>query len=867
MIERERLSVTTIVPFLPMVYTPSMKKALLFTLILSFLLTALSAQEYVHSTEHFDFIYSDETEESAAEIVSVAEGYYSKLVAFFDFDPEIHIPVYFESDYKQYNAHYSSYSSSHIVMYVTSSLPELFSNTAEPFRLTFYHELTHAFTASISNGFFSFLRSVFGDIITPGSLYLDMSFVEGIAVYVESTEGEGRLNDPYSMALISEISAEGFPFTSHADIAGGLDIAPSGNLSYIAGAGFLEYLGNTYSPEKVYAFIRTAYLFPISTTNGIFRKTFGISIKDAWNGYIDSSTLTVETEESVNITGWGGWNNLVIDSGTLYVKDSKTSSVCALEKDGSAKERIALSYSYPDDLSFSPSFILSPYVGTKERSVSILKRDGRGWRTFSDYYTGLLLSDEYVLLLSESDRNTVLECRSIEKGELISSWELGRDITVNEGVALSPTEALFLVSQNGSTSLLHVDTEKGEPGLISFDSSIYIHSLSMNEDSTIGFSYIEKDGLFTKYGEYDPANGTYRLSGNNFKGGVYYPVKDSGGVIYYVSSYVYGKKVSRIDSSSLTFGEEMSVTETEFVPSHPSYSISSLEKRRYNPLEFMKKGVLLPVSGTAGLYTGELSGLGFTATNIDASEKHILTASIGYAFEKETPTMMVGYSYCDYFSTTFSAFRSGTSTSFEWNITGKWTKNLGAYNRNITLSDTVALYSLNGKSGAVNRFTFVYSDLRQSGIGRWAVSGWAGETVLENISPSATLYLYLPRLIPVENTTRLSYNLPLRLSVGVTDAVKRASFLASADLYLFTWEIQKSVDWLSVYLQYLNFMFSYRGTLESNGWSYSDSYSLKAKLSLTPLIGSFSQTAMSLNAALTYTSGAFRFSWNFAFGG
>jgi len=866
MIETERLSVTGVVPVLRMIYTPFMKKALLSAMILSISLFSLSAAEYVHSTEHFDFIYSEKTEESAAEIVSVAEEYYSKLVSFFDFDPEIHIPVYFESGYKQYNAHYTSYSSSHIVMYVTSSIPELFSNTSEPFRLTFYHELTHAFTASISNGFFSFLRSVFGDFITPGSLYLDMSFVEGIAVYVESTEGGGRLNDPYSMALISEISAEGFPFTSHADIAGGLDITPSGTLSYIAGAGFLEYLGNTYGTEKVYAFIRTAYLFPVSTTNGIFKKTFGIPIRDAWNGYIESCTLPLETKESMNITLWGGWNNLTLDDGTLYVKDSKSSSLYALGKDGFSKKRIALSYSSPDDLSFSLSYILSPYVGVKDRSVSILKRNGTLYRTFPDYYTGLLLSDERVLLLTESDRSTVLECRGIERGELISSWDLGRDIAVNEGVALGGTEGVFLVSQNGSTSILHVDTEKQELRLIRFEDDIYIHSLSMNEDSTLAFSYIEKGGLFTKYGEYDPAEGTYRLSGDNFKGGVYYPVKDRDGIIYYVSSYVYGKKVSRIEAASLTFGEEMSVREDEFVPSLSSYSLSSLEKRRYNPLEFMRKGVLLPVSGTQGLYLPELTGLGLTATNIDPTEKHTFTASIGYAFEQKTPTMMVGYSYSDCFSTTFSAFNEGSSTSFEWDITGKWTRNLGAYNRNIILSDTLALFSLKGETGAVNRLSFVYADFRQSGTGRWAVFGWAGEAALENISPSVALYLYLPRLIPVENTLRLSYNLPLRLSAGVSDAVRNASFKASADLYLFTWEIQKSVDWMSVYLQYLNFMFSYRGTLESRTWAYSDSCALKAKLSLTPLVGSFSQTAMSLNCALIYSSGAFRFSWNFAFG-
>ena len=865
MIERERLSVTTVVPFLLMIYTRSMKKVLLPVIILSLVISSLTASEYVHSTAHFDFIYSEKTQESAAEIAAVAENYYSKLVEFFDFDPGIHIPVYFESDYKMYNAHYTSYTSSHIVMYVTASIPELFSNTSEPFRLTFYHELTHAFTASISNGFFSFLRTVFGDIITPGSLYLDMSFVEGIAVYVESSEGEGRLNDPYTMAFMSEVSAEGFPFTSHSDIAGGLDITPSGNLSYIAGAGFLEYLGETYGEEKVYAFIRSAYLFPISTTNGIFRKTFGLSLKDAWNGYIDSSTLSVETEESVNITGWGGWNNLTIYDGTLYVKDSKDSSLCTLEKDGSGKKRIALSYSYPDDLSFSPSFILSPYVGVKERNLSILKRDGSVYRTFPGYYTGLLLSDESLLLVTESDRNTVLECRSIESGGLISSWDLGRDITVCEGVATGEEEALFLVSQSGATSILKVDTGSGEAALISFGDDIYIHSLSMNEDSTIAFSYIEKDGLFTKYGEYDYEKGTYRLSPDNFRGGVYYPVKDSEGLIYYVSSYVYGKKVSRIEKTSLAFGEERSVTLLSFTPVLSKKEIT-LERRSYNPLEFMKKGVLLPLSGTAGLYSDGLSGFGFTATSIDVSEKHTLTVSLGYALEEKTPTMMAGYSYSDYFSTTFSAFSEGTSASFEWDITGKWTKNLGAYNRNIMLSDTVALYFLKGKGGALNFFTFVYSDFRSSGPGRWALSGWGVKLALENISPSAALFFYLPRLIPLDNTTRLSYNLPLRLSLGVTDAVKNAAFNVSADLYLFTWEIQKSVDWMSVYIQYLNFLLSYGGTLESRGWNYTDSFSLRAKLSLTPLIGSFSSTAMSLGCALTYTSGTFRFSWNFAFG-
>ncbi len=844
-----------------------MKKAFLLTVLLSLFLTFLTAGEYVVSTEHFDFIYSDETEESAAEIILIAEDCYSKLVSFFGTDPGVHLPVYFESGVKQYNAHYSAYSSSHIVMYVTAVTPKLFSNTSHSFQLTFYHELTHAFTASISNGFFSFLRSVFGDWIAPGNLYLDKSFIEGIAVYMESTEGEGRLNDPYTMTLMSEISAEGFPFTSHSDIAGGLDISPSGNLSYIAGAAFLEYLSDSYGSESVASFIRTAYLFPISTTNGIFKKAFGISIKDAWNGFIDSKTLASSPEESGNISGWGSWNNLTLDGGSLYVKDTKTASLYRYEKDGSGLGRIAFSYSSPDDLSFSPSFILSPYVGEKKRSVNILRRNGSRYTSFDDYYTGLLLSDEGVLLVTESDRNTTLEYRSLSDKSLLSSWSLGRDITLSEGVALSPSLALFILTQNGMTRLLSVDTESGELSVITLTEDIYIHSLSLNADGKLAVSYIEKDGLFTRYGEYDYTSGTFILSSNDFSGGVGYPVKDSDGTIYYVSEYIYSTRISSVSVSSLSFGEERSVSVSDFTAVVTAEEKKSLNGKKYHPLQYMNNSTLTPLSGTKGLYISDVSGLGVTMTTVDPSEKHTVMASVGYSFERKTPTMMLSYSYSDYFSTQLSAYSKDGNTFFEADVKGSYTFDLGSYNRSLTLSDTVALFSLEEGKGVVNRFSLSFMDLYPMGIGRYCVLGWGADAALDNLSPSLFLSLYVPRLIPVGNTTHLSFNLPFRLSAGVSDAVKNPAFALKGTLYLFTWEIQKSVDWLSIYLQHLDFTFTYRGSLLSKGWKYSDSYTLGVKLALTPLIGYFSSVAMSLNGSVTYTvADGFRFTWSFGLG-
>ncbi len=844
-----------------------MKKAFLLILLLSLCISFLTAGEYVVSTEHFDFIYSDETEESASEIMEIAEESYSKLVSFFAADPCIHLPVYFESGVKQYNAHYSAYSSSHIVMYVTAVTPELFANTAHPFCLTFCHELTHAFTASISSSFFSFLRSVSGDWITPGNLYLDKSFVEGIAVYMESTEGEGRLNDPYTMTLISGISAEGFPFRSHSDIAGGLDISPGGNLSYIAGAAFLNYLSDNYGPESVASFIRTCYLFPISTTNGIFRKVFGVPIKDAWNGFILSQTLTSETEESENISGWGSWNNLTLEGGSLYVKDTKTASLYRYEKDGKSRKRIAFSYSSPDDLSFSTSFILSPYVGEKKRKVNILRRNGSRYASFDDYYTGLLLSDEGVLLVTESDRNTRLEYRDLGDESLLYSWALGRDITLSEGVALSPSLAFFILTQNGETRLLSVDTESGDLSVITLRDDIYIHSLSLNADKTLAFSYIEKDGSFTRYGEYDCVRGTVRLSEDDFVGGVGYPVKDSDGTVYYVSEYIYSSKISRLDISSLTFGEERSVSVSAFTPIVTPEEKKSLNGRKYHPLRYMTKSALMPLSGTKGLYISDVSGLGVTMTSIDASEKHTVMASLGYSFGKKTPTMMLSYSYSDCFSTQLSAYSKDGETFFETDVMLSYTFDLGSYNRFLTLSDTVALFSLPQGRGLMNRFSVSFRDLYPMGIGRYCVLGWGADAALENLSPSLSLSLYVPRLIPVGNTTHLSFNLPIRLSAAVIDAVKNPVFSFRGTAYLLTWEIQKSVDWLSLYLQHLDFTFTYKGSLESRGWKYAESYALGAKLSLTPLLGYLSSVAMSLNGSVTYTvADGFRFTWSFGLG-
>lgn len=136
------------------------------------MLIPLFSSFYIVETEHFEFIYDENSRESAVEVIEKSEEYYSALVSFFSFDPNLNIPVCIRDDKKQYNAYYSSFPYSHIVLYDTIPSLSLLSNSKNSFTLTFLHELTHAFTSSIKSKGVSFISSIFGDSFVPGSIYV-----------------------------------------------------------------------------------------------------------------------------------------------------------------------------------------------------------------------------------------------------------------------------------------------------------------------------------------------------------------------------------------------------------------------------------------------------------------------------------------------------------------------------------------------------------------------------------------------------------------------------------------------------------------------------------------------------------------------
>lgn len=802
-------------------------------------LIPLFSSFYSVETEHFEFIYDEKSRESAVEVIEKSEEYYSALVSFFSFDPHLSIPVYIRDDKKQYNAYYSSFPYSHIVLYDTIPPLSLLSNSKSSLSLTFLHELTHAFTSSIKSKGVSFISSVFGDSFIPGSLYMYKSFTEGIAVLMESRDGEGRLNDSSSLSILNQVVAENIDI-SYMDIAGGRLTYPGGNLSYILGSSFLLYLSETYGEEKTAAFIKECYLFPLfSTTQSIFKRTYSITLSQAWNDFLKSREKR-SVKEPYALTEYGLITNLTLNSSNIYFKDRYTSSLSLLIEGGERKD-ICLSYSYNDELSFSSSYFLSPSILEEECRVNIKRMNGETVSSFPSYSSGLLITDEIVLLYKEENRNGYLDLYNIQTNERYYSISLERGVICQEFVLLPNRDVAFIYNREGREYLALLNLTSQSLSFYSFSPSLYIRSLSLNSDSTLSFSYTEREvnNGITKYGELDLSSFSYILSSDEYSGGINYPVKNDD-TIYFVSSFFNGDKISSENVSSFTFSSPLFLEEV-FFKEEEKKEISYSEKR-YNPFLYLTKGTLLPLSVASSPYWGEdYNSFGFTYYTSDITERHSLILSL--STKKRDNYLYFKYQYKSLFS--LSAFSSNSFTSLNANFSLE--KNIGESGCYITLNDSIDFLFFNETIKVKNKFSFYYSSLHSSGIGNHEIKGLVYGFSLLNFKPSIFFSVYCPRLLPFSSGINITYNIPFSLSFSAL-LDKSIIIDTSIEAYLITFNLEKSINLLSLYLNRIEL-----STVVGNRVIMGErikregDFSLSLSLLFSPVLGSLSSSHFSLS--------------------
>lgn len=250
----------------------------------------------ISKTKFFDLIYPKQSEKSAQILFEKADDLYLELKNTLNMRHDFRIPVVISPAQDEFNAYQSCAPFTHIVIFDTPAPAEQ-SYFSEELLNTFRHELIHAITYSLKNKFFSNFSKIFGDTWNPALITVTTGMAEGATVSIESQHGEGRMNNGFHLNLVRQAKIEG-KFPKFSEIQGAKDIYPGTSESYYFGGAFSEFLQNKYGMEKYASFWYRCVNFRSLTYFGAFKKTYGISIKEAWQDFYDS--IPVEDNLAVN---------------------------------------------------------------------------------------------------------------------------------------------------------------------------------------------------------------------------------------------------------------------------------------------------------------------------------------------------------------------------------------------------------------------------------------------------------------------------------------------------------------------------------------------------------------------------------------
>jgi len=270
--------------------------------------SSLSRVEHIR-TGAFDIYYPPSLAEEGKKLSTFADETLAELEAFFHTEvPGARIPILLSDSELDLNGYASPYPSNRIVIYLRGAgIGGQLASFADELRSVFMHELTHAVTLNMRGALWSFLSAAFGDMLAPVAWISPNAFVEGTAVWVESGQGRegeaepawnalpgtGRLNDPAALETVYRDIIQG-KRRSLWEVSGVADHPGSGNLPYLYGALFCEFMEERYGADSLPALWRMASGGNFAsgfdgtlTARGDLERLTGETPAALWNGFLD----------------------------------------------------------------------------------------------------------------------------------------------------------------------------------------------------------------------------------------------------------------------------------------------------------------------------------------------------------------------------------------------------------------------------------------------------------------------------------------------------------------------------------------------------------------------------------------------------
>ncbi len=630
----------------------------------------------VVSTQWFRIIYTESTEQNAAVLYANADKIYQELADMYLWEePPCKLPVVLTSNVELYNAYFTMSPYNRIVLYVAPPMEDLYVDY-DIFLDCFKHELTHCFTFNMKNGFWRTVDTIFGEYLNPGLLTVSPGMAEGATLTSESVTGYGRMNDEFSHQSVRQAKIEG-KFPEFKDVQGANDWGSSLNYYYYNGA-FHQYLQDKYGMQKYSDWWYNCVNNSI-TISGAFKKAYGITLNSAWNDFklyypvpdvAENPVVAKQAEDffnkkairyskknhsglSLSSLSYSEKGFTYLDEGgsTVYFvsKDeiNQTEPVSAklfrwnnIEKAVQSVDGKYVAFTGYDLSSVNYRYYVKIY---NTESKKFLTLPGHGYKDASIVKKG----DKYYLLTlkfkGEDERICITEFTDKGFGQS-KEIEFPRVDLPFDFVQTGDGQFAYILLSRMSFAIYIGDVEGNI--LKSYECPVPVRGLSYNpESNALYFAYTEKNTM-PRLGSLNLSNSTFKLTKDDFSGGVWNPVI-AGNYALYVGHFfnedrMLIKALDTFDYRSEVEAKENVISEKEIVLNEDEArwieNFKSVEKHNYNVFD-IPKGQILPFSQISsnsydqkhGGATFSLPfGLTYITSNPWASNQLSITAGYGW---------------------------------------------------------------------------------------------------------------------------------------------------------------------------------------------------------------------------------------------
>lgn len=782
-------------------------------------------------TEHFEFIYPQSLEKEALHLYQHAENTYNDLIEYFGAPWNAgRLSVVLTADKSaSLNAYYTPYTSSHVVLYVTSPDEGSLSSFKDTLLSTFEHEVVHAYTLKIHDTAMQGASVFFGDYFSNG-MFLPNFIIEGLAVAFESRGTDGRLNNPFVTSRLRQaLHEQKFPEWRY--LMGWNETDPIPEFEYIAGGAFIDFLRHEYGTKKFYKFIAgfgNMFSFPY-----LFTRIYDMDVSDAWRAFIASLPYPGDIVYPKKALGGSGeYKSLKFADSNFYFSDTSTKEIYRYGARGIDKiadiggvfDSLAVSYDgryYAYSTKYNSNDVAHIY---ERESGCILTLENIRHIAFSSFRSEAIIVGERV----NGAYNDIVAYSL--KGELLYSYPLSYGVEALSFASFDDSTFAFLFRDGNEIRLAVHNMTNSKNDVYSFPGKLVsnLSSVKINESNIIiTMSYVNKASVrnsntypnvlilnFNKGGMLlSSAEGKKEIDG-----GVWSPIvcEDS---LYFISRKFTSDSLSlmHIDDMELTEStvvnvgylktREVDTSIKNYIGTVQDYYVMKLaEPRHYsrfiNSVPFVRKGALIPLSYDRKDSALKLeAGLSFISadptesmqSNISISynprpyvrggvnkwfETNRLSFELGWEFDVLPVKLYFGIRPLLYFDKTtgmsfFTDFFMTSDYKYKFKTSNSYIKaslTFGWIHRFIGTLDIV-------NKGFYGSFDAHYSSVKSRGYGFKEYAGWLiganlnlKETTYTNpffLSTNAYANFYVPHIIPVKNLPTATFNLPLRLSFVV----------------------------------------------------------------------------------------------------